>query len=197
MSDHFDIFSEKIAIVCIAIARAKKSGNARAKISSALKHAERFSDAFVLIDNNCKSPIEKQLASALIFIEILGKSRLYFVEEISDSLQLVPDVFSYISPQAKIGKYIADFLIVTTIGGFSEYIIIECDGHDFHEKTKQQAAHDKKRDRYFTQNGYKVLRFTGSEIYNDVDECVREIDQLIQVCFKSTQEKHLKSSEAA
>lgn len=54
-------------------------------------------------------------------------------------------------------------------------LIIECDGHDFHEKTKEQAQKDKSRDRILKASGYTVFRFTGSEIYRDSAGCAREI----------------------
>jgi very-short-patch-repair endonuclease len=53
-------------------------------------------------------------------------------------------------------------------------LVIECDGHDFHEKTKEQAAKDKKRDRELIKCGYKVIHFTGSEIYKNAFNCVDE-----------------------
>jgi very-short-patch-repair endonuclease len=70
--------------------------------------------------------------------------------------------------QKKIDKYIVDFLLTydSSENGIVK-IIVECDGHDFHERTKEQAAHDKKRDRYFNERGYIVLRYTGSEIVRD------------------------------
>ena len=43
------------------------------------------------------------------------------------------------------------------------------------QKTKEQAARDKKRDRFFQGLGFKVLRFTGSEIWADAHACVEEI----------------------
>jgi very-short-patch-repair endonuclease len=54
-------------------------------------------------------------------------------------------------------------------------MIVECDGHDFHEKTKEQARRDKQRDRFLQSRGYKVLRYTGSEIWADPTECSDEI----------------------
>ena len=54
-------------------------------------------------------------------------------------------------------------------------IVIECDGHDYHEKTKEQARRDKARDRALTASGYRVVRFTGSEIYSDPHGCVEEL----------------------
>ncbi|MDQ3254286.1 MAG: endonuclease domain-containing protein [Acidobacteriota bacterium] len=53
-------------------------------------------------------------------------------------------------------------------------LIVECDGHDFHEKRKEQAAKDKRRDRILQSLGYRVFRFTGSEIHNDAIACAIE-----------------------
>lgn len=53
-------------------------------------------------------------------------------------------------------------------------IIIECDGHDFHERTKEQAAKDRSRDRSATAAGHRIFRFTGSEIYRDPLGCSRD-----------------------
>lgn len=57
-------------------------------------------------------------------------------------------------------------------------IIIECDGHDFHEKTKFQAKHDKEKDRLLQSKGYIVLRFTGSEIWNMM-KCYSDLVEII------------------
>lgn len=44
-------------------------------------------------------------------------------------------------------------------------VVIELDGHDFHERTRQQATRDKKRDRSISLRGWQVARFTGSEVH--------------------------------
>ena len=75
-------------------------------------------------------------------------------------------------PQFEIGRYRADFLVVKEMINGKEKIVIECDGHDFHERTKEQAQHDKKRDRDMQKAGYKVYRFTGSEIWRTAGKCV-------------------------
>lgn len=84
-----------------------------------------------------------------------------------------------ISCQRQIGQYKVDFLVTATFS--DDKIIIECDGHDFHEKTKEQAKHDKERDRYLTSQGYKILRYTGSEIYNDFIKIEKELLALLEV----------------
>lgn len=58
------------------------------------------------------------------------------------------------------------------------WIHIEADGHEYHEKTKKQAQRDKSRDRILmSQEDTKVLHYTGSEIYKDVNAVVEDIMQ--------------------
>lgn len=73
--------------------------------------------------------------------------------------------------QKQIGRYRVDFLIEDEKG---KTIVVECDGHDFHERTKDQAQCDKKRDRELQSEGYKVYRFTGSEIFRTSGVCIAE-----------------------
>lgn len=54
-------------------------------------------------------------------------------------------------------------------------LIVECDGHDFHERTKQQAAKDRGRDRWATLNRFTILRFTGSELYKEAFSCASQV----------------------
>jgi hypothetical protein len=58
-------------------------------------------------------------------------------------------------------------------------IAIYADGYDFHERTKIQAIRDRSIDRKLQASNYHVLRFTGSEIYNNVQRCVDEIESII------------------
>lgn len=57
--------------------------------------------------------------------------------------------------------------------------IVECDGHDFHERTKEQAQRDRARDRAFQAAGIPVFRFTGSEIYASPTKCAREVKRFL------------------
>jgi hypothetical protein len=54
-------------------------------------------------------------------------------------------------------------------------LVVEVDGHDFHDRTKQQASYDKEQDREITLEGYRVIRFTGSDIFRDPYKCVEDI----------------------
>lgn len=70
--------------------------------------------------------------------------------------------------QYVVGDYRVDFCVPEL------RLAIEVDGHDFHERTKEQAAADKQRDRALAMAGYRVIRFTGSEIYADPNDAVVE-----------------------
>lgn len=91
--------------------------------------------------------------------------------------------FLIIEPQAKIENYRADFLLTfkSITHGFEKdrQLIVECDGHDFHDKTKEQASRDKERDREMKKLGYDVFRFTGSDIWNDVYSCAKEAIDMV------------------
>lgn len=52
--------------------------------------------------------------------------------------------------------------------------MIECDGHEFHEKTKEQVIYDNEREYKLKSAGYDVLHFSGSEIYNNPYECAEK-----------------------
>ena len=93
-------------------------------------------------------------------------------------------------PQEKIninGKtYFADFLIDPMRTGWVTYenndiyrLVIECDGHDFHEKTKAQVEKRNQRDMDLKSAGYDVLHFSGSQIYKDPDKCAEDVFEYV------------------
>jgi len=87
--------------------------------------------------------------------------------------------------QREIGQYRVDLFFEAPQPNSCRGLIVECDGHDFHEKTKDQARRDKQRDRWFVSNGYQVLRFTGSEIWANPFECAKEIDRCLKQILRS------------
>lgn len=52
---------------------------------------------------------------------------------------------------------------------------VEMDGHDFHERTKDQVAHRNERDRDLQAGGWKILHFSGTELYRDPIRVVGEV----------------------
>jgi very-short-patch-repair endonuclease len=147
-----------------------------------------------MIRECCKSPIEERLGLAFWHIDwplyFSGNERAFptkplraaYSDEYILSLHSKDKEFVAIHAQQPLLRYRVDFLICARLGGYADLhkVVVECDGHDFHEKTKQQAAHDKKRDPALTAAGFRVFRFTGSEIYRDPVGCASEIANYLQ-----------------
>lgn len=122
-----------------------------------------YRQAFI---QRCESPIEQLMTLALL-------SQLH-----ADGLVSGESKFCHLFCQRTIttlkGIFRVDILLTGRVCGIDVQLVVECDGHDFHEKTKKQAAADKARDRALLTEGYTVLRFTGSEIWADADKCANE-----------------------
>jgi len=69
-------------------------------------------------------------------------------------------------------------LTVTDFYIESGKIAIYCDGFKYHYN-KESVIKDRNQDRALQFLGYKVLRYTGSEIVGNLDKCVREIKEFI------------------
>lgn len=94
-----------------------------------------------------------------------------------------------IEKQVNIGDFRVDFLISAwtdgaVVGGIDgpsvglprwRKLVVECDGHGYHERTKEQAAKDRSRDRILTSLGLDVFRFTGSELWRDPWACASQV----------------------
>lgn len=83
----------------------------------------------------------------------------------------------FVDPQQTIIGWRVDFLITVPARcpRRSRGIVVECDGHDFHERTKEQAERDRSRDRRMQDAGFTVFRFTGSEITRYPWECAEAV----------------------
>lgn len=92
-----------------------------------------------------------------------------------------------VSPQHQLEGWRVDFLIHAwdfgRVSGRPQWrrLIVECDGHDFHERTKEQAERDRGRDREWQLRGYGVLRFPGSKLYADPLGCAHQITEWVEM----------------
>jgi very-short-patch-repair endonuclease len=69
-------------------------------------------------------------------------------------------------------RYRLDFAIV-------EFkIAVELDGHDFHERTKEQVAYRNARDRHLQAEGWQVFHISGTELLRSPAERVQEVYEL-------------------
>lgn len=55
-------------------------------------------------------------------------------------------------------------------------LAVECDGHRYHA-SRDDKTRDAKRDAFLKRRGWRVLRFTGDDIRNDIQACVRKISE--------------------
>lgn len=103
------------------------------------------------------------------------------VDEFYDWLRRSSDDLMLISPQVSVGPYRCDFIAGRFSGGRVTLVVVECDGFEFHRKTRYQRDRDARRDLWMRQeHGIKsVLRFDGSRIHADASLCVNEM--LIEV----------------
>lgn len=92
---------------------------------------------------------------------------------------IASDDFPNLEPQFIVDHYRLDFAFP------DEMIAIEIDGHEFH-KTREQRTNDAKRERYLQSKGWKVIRFTGTEIFGDILNCIQELKGLINVFQNET-----------
>jgi len=118
---------------------------------------EQHYKMFEVSREKCESPIE-----------ILFWNTAYF--ELSK--------FGEFSPQMPVGPYRVDFTLTEIPDAPLVKIAIEIDGHDGH-KTKSQRDHDTQRERYLLKNRWRVIRFTGGQVYRDAARCVEEAKELI------------------
>lgn len=118
--------------------------------------------------DTCISPIEKILFVAFRFVEIVRRNEL---SEKSVAISVTPQ------QEINTGKkrYYADFYI--NIDSYIEDVgvVVECDGHEFHQKTKKQVEYDNEREYEIKKCGYDILRFSGSQIYNNPFKCANDI----------------------
>ena len=130
-----------------------------------------------------ESPIERMMIIALVGFSF-AVPRYRFEGSPCDVAESEKWPTIHIDTQVPIGKFRADIVATVTLAGRElGKVVVECDGHQFHERTKEQATRDRARDRKMTMDGYKVLRFTGSEIYRSPSEAAGDVHQVCWSLF--------------
>lgn len=141
--------------------------------------AQRFTEGFEMMRDRCESPIEELFLAALYADHTLSPTPIHFMASAELPANPYFDQAVFVFAQVPFGAYRVDFAILDaslpTSMGKPRLLVVECDGHDFHERTKEQARRDKQRDRFLVSKGCRVLRFTGSEIWADPEKCADEV----------------------
>ena len=72
--------------------------------------------------------------------------------------------------QHPIGPYIADFACLQC------RLVVELDGAS--HSTDQEIAHDRRRTAFIERDGWLVLRFWNTDLYDDIDETLNRIAEV-------------------
>ena len=143
----------------------------------ALAVASASMGAPALIDEGHPSPFdEREVDSGLVTIQpqvIVGKYRVDF--EVGYHLMLGPEERNERRGQGEPVEPVPGDLT-----WHRAVVIVECDGHDFHEETKEQASHDKRKDRDLQTAGFTIFRYSGSDVWND---CVKAAEEVVRMAY--------------
>lgn len=136
-----------------------------------------------------ESPIEQLFAAALwsrgwggpVFQMKNGAALSEIVERSRRWGEAMGCVCIQYACQVQLTSYRVDFLVASYVGEGRPPVLVavECDGHEFHEKTREQAARDKRKDRDLARMGVTTMRFAGSEIWGDAGRCAVEVLGLV------------------
>ncbi len=143
---------------------------------------KRIYDSWTVYERVNRSPIEKLLCAEMLFI-IDGYQRPRLI---GDNAKPDPKEkwASFLIPQYRMFNHAFDFAIISVNGTHSKTVLLECDGHDFHERTKEQAARDRSFDRKVQAAGGTFLRFTGAEIVKSPRACAVEVERLVEAMME-------------
>lgn len=132
----------------------------------------------------CETPIEQILA-----LSMNESWQLNHLDRHSIDLVAIEPQSEFICNEK---TYRVDFCLVVfdylTKDGYA--FIVECDGHDFHEKTKEQVKIRNDRDRNLTANGNKIIHFSGSEIFKNAPKCADDIYEFILSTINSDRKRY-------
>lgn len=171
---HHLVFTSLIGFSAISMIERERDNGPEVAFSAADEIANRY-EVFASLQEKVESPIEKIMASVLPF----ARDGYEYVLTPESAAKLGSDWHTTVEAQADAPPYRLDFLLTCRLGGRRARLAVECDGHNFHEKTKEQAARDKSRDRALAAAGITVLRFTGSEIHRQPYRCLRDVEVVL------------------
>ena len=103
----------------------------------------------------CDSEIEVDLAAAL--------TKALRIDDPSLSLR----------HQFQLGRFLYD-LYLKREERSKPLVMIECDGKEFHS-TDEQIANDRAKDALAARSGILLLRFSGSQIFRELDRCTQRV----------------------
>lgn len=166
----------------------------------ALEAASIFKSAVQILSASSESPIETAMVAGFVTLNSLSQEAKIFKSKSDyvsmafqsdrENKKLLP--FVAVVPQwdevLSSGRTVRyDFLLISG-GVFDVYgddrvvtanaVAVECDGFEWHDRTKEQFIDERKRCRESFADGIPVVRFAGTEIWASPFECAQEAVEL-------------------
>ena len=144
-----------------------------------------------------KSPIEQIFFVAFLTVlhqklihESLGIDIIPFCqyEESIDGYDYVHDFAFEFCVFSLIGK------LMPSNYSFMSSVTVECDGHDYHNKTKRQVSNGNKRSNAMQKSGLTVIHFSGSDLFKYPYQCAEEAYCIIIKKYKKDLKKWIENN---
>ena len=121
-----------------------------------------------------QSPLERKL-----FVE-LSKTKIRFLTQyplnwIGENISILGKSFENAANNFKEVLTVVDFYIEKR----QTKLCVYTDGHTYHERTEEQAQHDRNIDRKLQELGFQVLRYTGKDVNENVGKIISDIQKWV------------------
>ena len=95
------------------------------------------------------------------------------------AIRIIDDPTLSLGHQCPLGRFLYD-LYVKREGRPKPLVLIECDGKEFHS-TDDQIANDRAKGALAVKSGIPLFRFSGSEIFRELDRCVVQVFKALRL----------------
>lgn len=138
--------------------------------------------------DNMKHPLESPIEAAFYVWWVAGRVAN------EHQLRIVPQREVTVQIGSELRKYRVDFavepldrlyLCFAEALGYGLKVAIELDGHEFHERTKEQVALRNRRDRDLQAHGWRVFHVSGSELVKDGKRQTQEVVEAVEREFEN------------
>lgn len=156
----------------------------------------RIEHDFKLTKYSVNSPIEQLFELSFdTLLHITASEEYPYISTTGDW------VFSgiHVEQQKQIGNYKVDFFLAEH-GEYdndkqhyspNKIVVVELDGHKFHDRDEKQRRYEKKRDRFLQSQGMHVFHFTGAEIVRDPFVAAIECYRFFYPGYEEKELRHL------
>jgi very-short-patch-repair endonuclease len=99
---------------------------------------------------------------------------------LTKALRVIDDRTLSLRDQFQLGGFLFD-LYIKREGRSKPLVLVECDGKEFHS-TDEQIANDRAKDALAARSGILFHRFSGSQIFRELDRCTQQVLKGLRLC---------------